>query len=581
MSRYRLLADLIRPYRGRLLAAIVLTMVVAAFSLTPPLAMRYLIDNVITPNHWSLLAVAVTFVAILPFWIAVLEMLNRLLITAIGQRLIVDMRTALYRHVLGLSLRFHGQTGAGKIMSRMMTDVQLVQGFITNETIGMVASIVRLFFCVGFVAYFNWRLSLVLGVMLVLYSLNYLKFANRIRSSNLELRELMDQVTGRLQERLAGVRLVKTYCRERDETADFLNSTDRALQYGLRSQMLSISLNTAARLIGGIGSTLIYCWAATLVLHGTMSYGTMQAIDNYLWLAVWPAVSITIAAAQVTQAMVSLERIAEISNQFPEVRERPLAIDLPEAQGEIRLQDITFAYEPDKPIFQGMNLHLPAGKMTALVGHTGCGKTTVTSLVMRLWDVQDGAVTLDGHDIRDLTLRTLRGHMGVVPQEPVVFEGTVYDNIAYGLPDATQEQVEEAARAAQIHDAAMALPDGYRTWLGKEGSKLSVGEKQRIAIARAILRKPAVLILDEATSSLDSESEAAIQQALRVVLHGRTSVVVAHRLSTIVEADQIVAMDNGRVLEIGTHEELMQIENGYYRRLYEELKGQHSDEVTA
>jgi ABC-type multidrug transport system fused ATPase/permease subunit len=213
--------------------------------------------------------------------------------------------------------------------------------------------------------------------------------------------------------------------------------------------------------------------------------------------------------------------------------------------------------------------------MTALVGHTGCGKTTVTSLLMRLWDVQGGQVLLDGHDVRELTLRNLHAHMGVVTQESIIFEETIRDNIAYGMPDATLEQVEEAAQAAQIHDVIMKLPDGYQSHMGKGGVQLSVGQKQRITIARAILRKPAILIMDEATSALDTESEMAMQEALRVILHGRTSVVVAHRLSTIVEADQIVAMDHGKIMEIGTHTELMAIEGGFYRRLYEELKGQH------
>ncbi len=559
-----------------------ITVVAAVFLLVPPLALRFFLDHVIADKKWQLMLTTVAIIGLVPIVNATFTVLNRFLIASLGQRLVVDLRVGLYRHVLNLSMRFHGETGAGPLMSKLMTDVGQVQALITGETLGIFSNAAMLLFGLALAFWLRWELALVIIVILILYSFNYYLFARRIRSANLELREIMDQVTGRLQERLAGVRLVKTYCRERDETEAFLASTDRALQFGLRGQMLNVSLNATARFIGGIGSTVVYCWAAWFVLHGTITYGTMYAMDTYFWYAVTPAVNLTMVAGAITQAFVSLDRILDVMRERPEMLEHPNAVDLPdEVRGDLKLENVYFTYGPDKPLFDGLTLHLPAGKMTALVGHTGCGKTTVTSLVLRLWDVQGGRVTLDGYDVKELTQRSLRRHTGVVPQESVVFEGTVIDNIAYAEPDATFEQVEEAARAAQIHDFITTLPDGYQTWLGKEGSKLSVGQKQRIAIARAILRKPAVLILDEATSSLDSESEAALQAAMRTVLHGRTSVVVAHRLSTIVEADQIVAMDGGRILEIGTHYELMEKEDGFYRRLYEELKGKQSGGVNA
>jgi ABC-type multidrug transport system fused ATPase/permease subunit len=305
-----------------------------------------------------------------------------------------------------------------------------------------------------------------------------------------------------------------------------------------------------------------------------MTYGALVALNTYVWMSIEPAITLTQVAGQVAAAQASLDRILHLRHERPDVVEAPGAEELPDdITGDLKLEHVDFAYEKDKPLFRDFSLHLPAGKMTALVGHTGCGKTTVTSLLMRLWDVQGGAVTIDGHDVRGIALRSLRRQTGVVPQEPVVFEGTVMSNIAYAMPEATEAQVEAAARAAQIHDVIADLPKGYHTWLGKEGAKLSVGQKQRIAIARAILMKPAVLILDEATSSLDTESELALQHAMRAVLKGRTSVVVAHRLSTIIEADQIVVMHNGQVLEIGAHDDLMLKEGGAYRKLYEEMRG--------
>ncbi len=579
MSRFRFLLELTRPYRGRLLFAMVLTMVYTALAMTPPLANRYLINNVLTNHEWKVAFTAVSLIAFLPLMVAVQAVVNRIVISALGQRLVVDLRTGLYRHVLNLSMRFHGESGAGPLMNKLMTDVGQVQNLLTGETLGILSNIVALAFSLAVMFYFKWQLALIVIVMVTLYSLNYYQLAMRIRSANLELREIMDQVTGRLQERLSGVRLVKTYRRERDETDAFLASTDHALQSGMRSQMLNVSLSTTASLISGLGSTVVWCSALWYVLHGQMQYGDMIAMDTYVWQAIGPAVNLTMVAGTITQALVSLDRILDVMRQIPDIIEKPNALDLSEARGDMALEHVVFGYIENKPLFRDFSLRLPVGKMTALVGHTGCGKTTVTSLLMRLWDVQGGRVTLDGHDLRDLSLRALRRHVGVVPQEPVVFESTVFENIAYGMADATPEQVEEAARAAQIHDHIVTLSDGYQTWLGKDGAKLSVGQKQRIAIARAILRKPAVLILDEATSSLDSESEAAIQEALRIVLRNRTSVVVAHRLSTIVEADQIVAMDKGKIVEMGTHAQLMVIEGGYYRRLYDELKGKHEHEV--
>jgi len=559
----------------------VLAMVYTAVALTPPLAVRFFINHIQDKKEWHVATLAICLIAFIPLWLAIQGLLNRWVISALGQRLVVDLRTGLYRHVLGLSMQFHGESGAGPLMNKLMTDVGIVQNLLTGETLGILSNIVALLFSLIVMFLFNWKLTLVVLVMVVLYTVNYTKLVKRIRSANLELREVMDQVTGRLQERLAGVRLVKTYTREHDETAAFLASTERALQFGMRSSMLSVSLGVTANLISGLGSTVVWCGSLWFVLHGQMHYGDMLAMDTYVWQAIGPAVSLTMVAGSITQALVSLDRILEVMQQQPDIVDRPNAYDLPEAQGDLQMQEVVFGYVEHQPLFDHFNLHLPAGKMTALVGHTGCGKTSVTSLLMRLWDVQEGSITLDGHDIRNLTLRSLRRHMGVVPQEPVVFECTVHDNIAYGMPEATAEQVEEAARAAQIHDYITGLPKGYATWLGKDGAKPSVGQKQRISIARAILRKPAVLILDEATSSLDSESELAIQEALKVVLRGRTSVVVAHRLSTIVEADQIVAMDKGKIVEMGTHDELMLIEGGYYRKLYEELKGKHDDAEVA
>ena len=577
MTRLQYILELARPHRGRLTVVLIMTVGTTIVGLLPPLTWKFLIDNVIGPPDWKLLAAGAMLVAGIPLLSAVMAGFHRIMVASIGQKLVVDMRTSLYRHILSLSMRFHSEHGTGMLMNHLMTDVGIVQTMITGETLTILSSGVALIFNLAMVFIINPYLGAIVIVMLIIYILSYLRFSNQIRQANLELREIMDSVTGRLQERLAGVRLVKTYCRERDETNEFLASADRALEYGLRTQMLSVSLNAASRIIGGIGSTLVFSLSATFILLKSYSmrllghhttYGDLVMVDNYLWMATWPAINLTTIAGQITQALVSLDRLIKLNIENLDVIDKPDAYDLPNVSGDIRISAIDFSYTGKEKLFDNLSMHIPAGKMTALVGHTGCGKTTITSLILRMWDIQDGSIEIDGHDIRNITLRSLRRHTGVVPQEPVVFEGTIFDNISYAVPDATLEMVIEAATAAQIHDYIITLPDGYYTILGKEGAKLSVGQKQRIASARAILCKPTILILDEATSALDTENERAVQEALEALMQDRTTLVIAHRISTIKRATRICVLNNGEIVESGRHDQLLAL-NGEYNRLYQ------------
>jgi len=303
-----------------------------------------------------------------------------------------------------------------------------------------------------------------------------------------------------------------------------------------------------------------------------------MAMNSFLWMAVSPAVRLTTIAAQLEETFVSVKRILQILGESVDIRSTEGAPNLKCSLGRVDIHDVDFSYVPNKPLYRGLNLEVEPGMTVALVGHTGCGKTTLTSLLMRHWDVQGGAILVDGVDIRNVNLRSLRSAFGVVLQKPVIFDCTLAENIAYGHPRASLASIEEAARVAEIHDLALRLPQGFDTMIGTQGVKLSVGEKQRLSIARAILKDPRILIMDEATSALDSESELLIQRALERILKDRTSFIIAHRLSTITRADLIVVMDAGRIVEQGTHEELVAIPDGVYRGLYEELFSEESSE---
>ncbi|MBI2952664.1 ABC transporter ATP-binding protein, partial [bacterium] len=406
-----------------------------------------------------------------------------------------------------------------------------------------------------------------------------------IRSANLAFRRKMDEISATLQERLSGVRLVKAYSREKHETRDFLVHTRQSLTHAMRSTMFGVSSTTGARLLQGIKNTFLFALGCYLVVKREITYGDVTAFMSYSFRVFQPAVNFTEIANQLERTMVSAGRIFEVLDQAPEVQDRPGAVPLPPVVGHVRFEDVRFEYIPGKPVIKGINLEVRPGATVALVGHTGCGKTTLTSLLLRFYDVQAGRITIDGHDVRDVKARSLRKQIGQVLQDSVVFNTTLRDNIRFGKPDATDAEIIEAAKIAEIHDFIVRTPDGYDTVLGERGVKLSVGEKQRLAIARAVITDPGILVLDEATASLDSNSEALIQKALQRVLRNRTSFVIAHRLSTIVNADLIVVMDAGEVLETGRHFELLSRPGSFYKHLYEQqyaaLAEQHVEVMQA
>jgi subfamily B ATP-binding cassette protein MsbA len=579
MNALKSLFRFLKPYRRRFFFALIGMAAFTVLDVLPPLLMRNLMDNVVEPRLWNRLLGAVGLIIIVPVTSHLIRFVNLGMIMTTARRFIADIRLGMYRKILSLSLRYHGEKSSGAIVQRIMDDANMLLRLLTGDTIRLVVDLIIFIFSMTVMFLLSPLIGGVLCGMLFLYYMAYRFFSRRIRSSTQSYRLSYDRIAGRLHETISGVRHVRIYNREEWENTLFLGRTQESLTKEIETRMGSIKLSTVCTAIAGFGSAVIAGLAGYYVLTGRLTYGDFLAINAYVWISINPVTRLTNMAGQMSETFVSVERIAELLEETQDIISKPLAPIMPHVEGAVEFKNVYFQYEANVPLYRGLNLRVDPGMTVALVGPTGCGKTSLTSLMMRYWDIQGGAILIDGLDIRTVELTSLRNIFGVVLQQPVLFDGTLAENIAYSYPEATSKQIEEAARSAEIYDMALNLPNGFDTKIGTEGIKLSVGEKQRVSIARAILKDPSILIMDEATSSLDSDSEALIQKALNRVLKGRTSFIVAHRLSTINSADLIVVMDRGRIIEQGTHWELMQLEDGLYRKLYQELLGENTGET--
>lgn len=572
MKNIKALWPYVRRYRWRLLLALVGTGLVTLLGVLPPLLYRFLFDKVVRPQAWQLLVPALGAIVIAGLMSLCIQFVNTRILMSAAYQLLKDLRLDMYRQILQLGMRYHSSLSAGAITARLMGDVSALQTLITTSTIQILVDLVIFIFSVTVAFTISTKLACILLIIVALYVIAYKYFVRPIRGANIAYRRQLDRLAGRLQETLRGVRHVRIYNREDHERELFAGHATDTMESSLTATMSTVGLSVTCSLVSGYGSTIIAGLGAWFVLHGEMSYGDIWAMDHYVWLAITPAVRLANVAANLAATFVSVERIVEVLNEQPSIVSAPGAPRMEPGPGTVSFRNVFFSYAPEKPMFRGFSLEVESGSMVALVGHTGCGKTTVTNLLMRHWDIQAGEILVNGVDIHSVDLNSLRRLFGVVLQDPVLFEGTLAENIAYGLPTAPRDAIEEAARAAEIFGMATALPQGFDTVIGSRGVTLSLGEKQRVSIARAILREPEILIMDEATSALDSQSEDLIQTALARVLKGRTSFVVAHRLSTITEADLIVVMDDGCIVEQGTFRWLKHKPGGHFRRLYGQLR---------
>jgi ATP-binding cassette subfamily B protein len=564
---FRLLRE-VRRYWKVLLLIGALTLITAALGLPGPLIVKYLVDHLVNRQPFSIFAV---FCALVGVAIAsgLAGFALTMSVTYLGQRFKLDMRRKLYGHMQTLSLGYFEKNQTGKLMSNITNDVATLDQLIGGGFVTLVSDLVTLTAVLIIIFTMNWQLALVGMSVFPFYIANYLFHIGKIKSTADDIREERDVMLGDLQEKLAGALVVKSYAKERSEVLQFVGQNRSLLNLNVRQGVLGTRLWTIAEFIGsGLGVALILWFGGRQVMQGNLTPGALVAFVSFITGYLYgPILRLIQLNDQIARTNAALRRIFATLDTQPNIQDRPDAQPLPPIQGAVRYENVWFEYEPGQPVLKGINLDIKPGMMVALVGQSGSGKTTMINLLQRHYDVTEGRITVDGYDLRDITLLSLRKQVGVVIQETILFNTTIRENIRYGRLDATDEEVEAAARAANIAHVIEGLPRGYDTRIGEEGIKLSGGEKQRLAIARAILSDPRILILDEATSSLDSETETLIQEALEHLMQGRTSFVIAHRLSTIVKADLIVVMEKGVIREMGSHQELLQ-QGGVYAGLY-------------
>ena len=582
-----------RPYTGSLLGFVGVIIAQALLELVPPLLLRQIIDVAIPAGNRRQLHVLASIIIGAALIAAALSFVERWYSARIGEGLIFDLRVRLFDHVSAMPIAFFTRTQTGALMSRLNNDVIGAQRAVTTTLGSVVSNVIVLATTLAAMLALEWRLTLLALVVLPVFIVPAKRVGRRLSTMTREGFDLNASMNSTMTERfnVSGAMLVKLFGQRRRETDEFSRRAERVRDIGIRSAMYGRTFFIALTLVGAIGTALVYWLGGQLVISGAISLGTMVALAALVARIYAPLTGLSNARVDVMTALVSFDRVFEVLDMPNPITDRVGAVTLPRPLGRIELDHVRFRYpaasevslaslestpegqlddRAGAEVLHDVSIVVEPGQLVALVGPSGAGKSTLSSLVPRLYDVTDGAVRIDGHDVRDVTLESLRGAVGVVSQDPHLFHDSVGANLRYARPDATDAELVAACRAAQVHAVVAALPEGYDTVVGERGYRLSGGEKQRLAIARMLVKDPAIVVLDEATSHLDSENEALVQRALASALEGRTALVIAHRLSTITAADQILVLDDGRLVEQGRHHDLLAAD-GLYADLYRTL----------
>lgn len=606
MRSFRRTLAFLQPYKGRVIVAVLLTLLVTLLQIVPPRLFQVAIDNGIKPtldakkqlpevrqaaqipDAGQAKATAelrkleeiekqgpniIMWTAIALFGVILLRNVfsfaNSYILTWIGHRFVFDLRFATWKHLQRLSLAYHNQTQTGKIMARVTGDIELIQGLIQGQLVTFISDIVTLIAVIGMLFFMEWRIALCIAALIPFYVISYLSFLKHIREVSQEQRRLWDEMLGKLAEKISGIGVVKAFVREDYETKNFMGSVQAKFNVDMRQVHLNRRLGLVSGVISAVGTGLVYSYGGSLVQQGQLTTGVLVALTFYIGYVFNPAVRVIDFNNSLQWALAAMDRVFQTLDTRPDIEDKPDALPLPDIHGKVEFDHVCFSYVEGKNAIDDVVLAVEPGEIVALVGHSGAGKSTLMNLLMRFYDPTEGSVKVDGNDLRDVRIESLRRKIAMVAQENVLFSVSILENVKYGNPQAEDEDAIEACKAADLHNFIMELPDGYETMIGEDGIKLSGGQKQRLALARALLTDPAILILDDVTSALDGETEARVQEALSRVMLGRTTFIIAHRLSSVVEADRIYVIEEGKIVDVGTHGELVD-RPGIYQNIYRE-----------